>query len=198
MDYGSTVPATQKDYFLLSKADGSGLQWVKVECAGEPEKMRQLLERQGAEVLYSEGHRGYFSPAGATDACVLKSILTAPWIPRRAEGVRLSVYMRNAGNGAYEQTFRVVSCYDLAGWVGKLLKNSSDAAYRSGVFIALVDAFIWLRGFLVNPSAPPLYVLVGLFVGALLYALGVLFEYLFDRFYGRTPAAKIVEADAQA
>jgi hypothetical protein len=41
-----------------------------------------------------------------------------------------------------------------------------------------------------------LYVVVGLGVGALLYLLGLFLKYLFDRFYGSTPAAKIVEAEA--
>jgi F0F1-type ATP synthase assembly protein I len=64
------------------------------------------------------------------------------------------------------------------------------------IAVAVIDAFLWLRNSFANGSfcgASPLYPIIGLLIGALLYLLGLSLKYLFDRFYGQTPAARIVE-----
>jgi hypothetical protein len=152
-------------------------------------------------VVYSEEHNVYYVWSDLSTAGVLQSVCTAPWITRDANGVRVSVGIRNANTGVYEQATYTIDRYGLAGRLGRLLKNMADGAYRSAVVIALVDAFLWLRNFSLSPhtfGVSPLYLVIGLGVGALLYSLGWLFEYLFDRFYGTTPAAEIVDAEAPA
>jgi hypothetical protein len=146
-----TLPATQSDCFLLVRGRGGVLRWEKVKCDSTAEQIAPLLGKQEALVLYSETYAGYFSPLGVSDVDLTRSILTAPWEPRSGDGVRCIVYLQNAANGSYKQTVRMANRYDLAGRWGQLLRDVGDAACKSGITIALVDAFVWLRGGFVEP-----------------------------------------------
>jgi hypothetical protein len=150
-------------------------------------------------VLYGEERNTYYViGTGVSSEEILRAVLTAPWVARDTnDGTKVTIGIRNASTGIYEETGRVVCRYDLAGRWGQLLRDVGDAACKSGIIIALIDAVVWLRGVWSNSSAAsvsPRYVVVGLLLGVFLYALGLLLKYLFDRFYGRTPAAKVVEA----
>jgi hypothetical protein len=167
--------------------------------AGELINVDRVFESDASGIVVYSAKDGiyYTRDVGASSLDFLRAVLTAPWSFRDVGSVKLTVAVRNPKVGGYEDTSMIVSRYDLAGRWGRLLKNVADGAYRAAIVIALVDAFLWLRNFSLSPhtfGVSPLYLVIGLGVGALLYSLGWLFEYLFDRFYGTTPAAKIVDA----
>jgi hypothetical protein len=189
------VPRERDASFLLSWSEDGGLEWKEVECDDTPTRTKHLLDRKGAVVSFSELYEGYFASIGVSDTDLMRSILTAPWVPRAADGVRFFIYMWNASGSGYERTQCSVSRHNLAGRLGQLLWDAGDAACKSAIAIAAIDAFVWLRNFLANGSfcyAFLLYPIIGLLVGVLLYLLGLSLKYLFNHFYGQTPAAKIV------
>lgn len=189
--------------FLLIKDGSGGLAWQRLEVpSGERVGVdRTFAGNPSSVALYSASDATYYKRDNSVSSRdFLRALSTAPWMPWDADGVKVDVGVRNSKDGSYVNTTMAVSRYDLAGRWGQLLKDAGDAACKSGILIALVDAFVWMREVLSSPCAAgisPLYVVVGFGVGALLYLLGLFLKYLFGRFYGSTPAAKIVEAEAQ-
>jgi hypothetical protein len=185
--------------FLLIKDGGGSLEWRRVAVPeGELVNVDRMFERDRAAIVFYSSREGtYYSRTDVSARDFLQAVLTAPWSFRDIGNVRLTVAVRNPATGAYEDVPVVADRYDLAGRWGQLLRDVGDAACKSGIIIALIDAVVWLRGVWSNSSAAsvsPRYAVVGLLLGVLLYALGLLLKYLFDRFYGRTPAARIGEA----
>jgi hypothetical protein len=153
----------------------------------------------GVCVGYSEDDACYYVNSSVAHKNVLRTVLAAPWVHRDADDFRVRLCVYNRSTETYVPMTCSVRRYDLAGRWGQLLKDAGDAACRSGIVIALIDAFLWMRNFLVSPFAPSvslLYPVVGLFVGGLLYALGLFLKYMFGKLYGWTPAVPFAEAGA--
>jgi hypothetical protein len=190
--------------FLLNRDEEGRLSWRKVPVQADTliNVDKVFATDDSAIALFCSKEATYYSRSSEISSRdFLRAVLTAPWNFRDISNAKLVVGVRNSKTGGYEDIVVSVDRYDLAGRWGRLLKNMADGAYRSAVVIALVDAFLWLRSFSLSPHAfgvSPLYLVIGLGVGALLYSLGWLFEYLFERFYGTTPAAEIVDAEATA
>jgi hypothetical protein len=122
--------------------------------------------------------------------------LTAPWIQRRADNFSANIYTYNSRNETYECVAYAIDRYKLSGRFGQFLKDGGRAARLAGFGAAVVDAFFWFRVFLSNcygfgvAAFPFAYLIIGLFVGVLLYGFGLLMDYSYDRWYGYTPEAK--------
>jgi hypothetical protein len=172
-----------------------------VGCGIKGADIKAALARSGGGVaLYSGGDNHYYMDTAGDYKSVMRAVLTAPWVHRNIDNFRLNFRILDPSGDGYNAEVCNVSRYELAPWFGKLLLDGGKAARYAGFGAAVVDACYWLRELLSNcggfgvPALPLLYLLVGLLVGVLLYGLGLLMEYLFDRWYGYTPAAEVVGA----
>jgi hypothetical protein len=192
------MESSARTLFLLKRQE-DGLAWQQVICDSE-KKRGHLLSEEGSVAAYMREDGVYYVNRGMGCGEIFRTILGVPWLPRDADKFRVDVSLRDASTDEYDRGTYTVDRYELAGRFGQFLKDGGRAARLAGFSAAVVDAFFWFRAFLSSCCGSGVaafsvaYLISGLFIGMLLYGLGLLMEYLYGRWYGYTPEAKIATA----
>ena len=149
-----------------------------------------FTQNDGAVVIYDEMTSTYAAGPGMSQTQLLRYVLTSPWLARDVNFAKVGVSFRDPNSRFFFDTICTLNRYEIAGPGGQLLKDVGDAACRGGIGVAVIDAFMWLRNLLVNPAAAvsPIYLVIGLAVGVLMYLVGWLLRVVYDRVCGHTDA----------
>jgi hypothetical protein len=151
---------------------------------------RLFRENRDATVIYDELSSCYAAMPDLSQVQLLRYVTTAPWLARDADAVRVGLAFRDPTSKFFTDTTCTLNRYEIAGPTGQLLRDIGDAVCKGGIGVAIIDAFMWLRNLLVGPAAvvSPLYLLIGLAVGVLMYLVGLLLRTIYTRVYCRTAA----------